>query len=312
MKKHHFISPASLLLMALVSGTLLVSGCGGPPANNPFVAESRVLYDAAALNADLVSEAPETLKAAELDLLRSEKLLAEGGKTEVIEHYAYLAKQNVAIAQETTRLNMAEESIEEATAERRAVQLQARTAEAEASKREAAREAAGAKAANALAERSADAAKLAQKQTADALARAQELADRIAELEAEQTNRGLVLTLGDVLFDVGKADMKAAGRRAIEELAVFLQEYEDRNVLIEGFTDNTGSESLNQELSSKRSAAVKAALVSKGIMGTRIQTTGYGEAYPRASNGTSAGRQHNRRVEIVISDESGVIPRRLN
>lgn len=312
MKKHLQLNPSGFLLAILVSGTFLLSGCSGPVGNNPFVAESRALYDAAARNADVVSEAPEPLKAAELDLLRSEKLLKDGGKQEVIEHYAYLAKQNVAIAQETTRLNLAEDSIEHATAQRGKVQLEARTAEAEASNREAARQAADARTANALAEKNADATRVARQQTADALGRAQELADRIAELEAEQTTRGLVLTLGDVLFDVGKADMKPAGRRAINELATFLAEYDDRNVLIEGFTDNTGSESLNQGLSSERSAAVKTALVMQGISASRIRTTGYGEAFPRASNNTAAGRQHNRRVEIVISDESGTIPTRQN
>jgi outer membrane protein OmpA-like peptidoglycan-associated protein len=155
-------------------------------------------------------------------------------------------------------------------------------------------------------------AQLAREQAEQALARAQELANRIAELEAEQTARGLVLTLSDVLFDVDKADLKPGAQRAIDELANFLNEYPERNVLIEGFTDNTGSDEYNMDLSSRRAASVKSALVTRGIGDSRVRTIGYGETFPKATNGTAAGRQQNRRVEVIISDKSGNIPTRTN
>jgi outer membrane protein OmpA-like peptidoglycan-associated protein len=140
--------------------------------------------------------------------------------------------------------------------------------------------------------------------------RAEQLAKRVNELEAQQTERGLVLTLGDVLFDVNEATLKSGGERAVNQLTNFLQEYPERNVLIEGHTDNTGSDSYNQQLSQRRANAVRQALITSGIAGTRIRATGLGEQFPKASNNTGAGRQQNRRVEVIISDKSGEIPDR--
>lgn len=120
----------------------------------------------------------------------------------------------------------------------------------------------------------------------------------------------MVLTLGDVLFDLNKADLKASGEQTIGRLAQFMREYEDRRVRVEGYTDSTGKDSYNQQLSERRAEAVRDALVSQGIERRRVETKGYGEQYPVASNDTSAGRQQNRRVEIVISDEEGNIETR--
>jgi outer membrane protein OmpA-like peptidoglycan-associated protein len=119
-----------------------------------------------------------------------------------------------------------------------------------------------------------------------------------------------VLTLGDVLFDVGKSELKTGGLRAIDELARFLGEYPQRVVLIEGFTDSSGSDETNLALSQRRADAVRSALIERGVTAERVRTRGYGETFPKASNDTPAGRQLNRRVEVVISDETGVIPER--
>lgn len=129
-------------------------------------------------------------------------------------------------------------------------------------------------------------------------------------LQAEKTERGMVLTLGDVLFDLNKADLKPAGIRTVQRLSDFMLQYEDRRVRVEGYTDSTGAESYNQDLSERRAMAVRDALVAEGVARSRVEVIGYGEAYPVASNETSAGRQQNRRVEIVISDENGVIQTR--
>jgi outer membrane protein OmpA-like peptidoglycan-associated protein len=153
---------------------------------------------------------------------------------------------------------------------------------------------------------------MAKAEARDALASAQALSERVAELEARKTNRGLVITLSDILFDSGKATLKVGADRALVELTSFLNEYEDRNLLIEGFTDNVGTTEYNQDLSVRRANAVRRALVLKGVADTRIRTDGLGERYPVATNDTGAGRQQNRRVEIVISDESGMIPGRDN
>ncbi len=145
-----------------------------------------------------------------------------------------------------------------------------------------------------------------QQRTAEADA----LRQQMEAMQAQQTERGMVLTLGDVLFDVGKADLKPAAERTISRLAQFMLEYPARRVLIEGYTDSTGDDAFNQMLSLQRANSVRDALVVQGVTGNRIDTRGYGESYPVANNDSAAGRQQNRRVEIVISDESGNIDSR--
>lgn len=132
----------------------------------------------------------------------------------------------------------------------------------------------------------------------------------LKDLQAKMTDRGVVMTLGDVLFDVGKATLKSGGVREVQKLAAYLKENSQRKVGIEGFTDSTGSEDSNQRLSERRAEAVKDALVNAGVEPERITVTGYGESSPIATNDTAAGRQLNRRVEVVLSDETGkVAPR---
>ena len=137
--------------------------------------------------------------------------------------------------------------------------------------------------------------------------RADLLAQRVNELEARPSDRGLVLTLGDVLFEFGKASMRPEGMKSIEDLASFLKQYPERNILIEGFTDNIGSEAFNMELSKNRANSVKSDLLNRGIADNRIRIRGYGIQYPVASNATDSGRRQNRRVEVIISDLEGNI-----
>jgi outer membrane protein OmpA-like peptidoglycan-associated protein len=190
-------------------------------------------------------------------------------------------------------LNAAQDEVKRAQTERQSVRLKARKAEAEAAEREAKRQQAKAEAAQ-------QAAQTAQQ-------KAKKLAAQIKNLKAKMTKRGLVLTLGNVLFDVDKADLKQGGLQAVSKLAHFLKEYPKRNVLIEGYTDNTGSNEYNLKLSQRRANSVKRALVSDGISDSRVNTIGYGEQYPVATNSTNAGRQQNRRVEVVISKKNGVV-----
>jgi outer membrane protein OmpA-like peptidoglycan-associated protein len=124
----------------------------------------------------------------------------------------------------------------------------------------------------------------------------------VSELKARQTERGWVLTLtNDLLFDTGKATLKPGGKRAVEKLAQFMREHPDRDISIEGFTDSSGPDDVNRSLSERRAEAVKQALVARGVETNRIDARGYGQAFPVASNDTPAGRQLNRRVEIIIN-----------
>ena len=129
----------------------------------------------------------------------------------------------------------------------------------------------------------------------------------LAELQAKQTERGIVLTLSDVLFAFGKADLSAGAVRNVDKLASFLEKHPERNVLIEGHTDSIGSDQFNLVLSQRRADAVKDVLLTKGVSPDRMLTKGYGKQFPVASNETDSGRQLNRRVEVVILEE-GVKP----
>ncbi|MBK7973479.1 MAG: OmpA family protein [Deltaproteobacteria bacterium] len=144
----------------------------------------------------------------------------------------------------------------------------------------------------------------ASQRASDAEARNRALQSQLSELQARETDRGIVLTLGDVLFDVDRTTLKAGARTSLEKLVSFLNENPDRNVEIEGHTDSTGSRDHNEELSQARAESVATFLASRGIGGDRVQTRGLAFDYPVASNDTTAGRQLNRRVETIIANGS--------
>jgi len=129
-------------------------------------------------------------------------------------------------------------------------------------------------------------------------------------LNAKQTERGTLVTFGDVLFDLNKSELKPSGMTNVIQLAQFLRDNPDRQVIIEGYTDATGSDSYNQNLSQARATSVMAALVRQGVDAKRIVAQGYGKQYPVADNSSSSGRAMNRRVEVTISnDNQPVAPR---
>lgn len=130
------------------------------------------------------------------------------------------------------------------------------------------------------------------------------------QLGAKQTERGALVTFGDVLFDLNKADLKPVAYRNIRKLAEFLMEHPTRKVLVEGFTDSTGSDAYNLQLSERRAQAVKRALVKEGVDFSRIRTIGFGKDYPVADNSTPASRAMNRRVEVTISHDDKAVPAR--
>lgn len=133
-----------------------------------------------------------------------------------------------------------------------------------------------------------------------------ELEQQLRQLQAERTDRGLVMTMGDVLFATGRAELTPGAYERLDRLAQFMQRYPARTVRIEGHTDNTGGADTNLRLSEARAQAVRDALTARGVNPSRIVTQGMGEAQPVASNATDTGRQQNRRVDIVISDDGSV------
>jgi outer membrane protein OmpA-like peptidoglycan-associated protein len=274
----------------------MVAGCGGPPQDNPMIDGARAAYQRVAEDPEIGRHAPVALEEAREELSRAVALWQQKAPREIVDHHAYLAQQRAEIARQRARMVRAETAIQDLERELAQVQLEARTADAEAAE------------ARARAERTR--AERARAEAEAAMRRARELSERVSELEAELTHRGLVLTLSDVLFDVGRAQLREGATRTIGALVEFLNEYPERRVLIEGHTDSTGSRDLNMRLSNDRAQAVQAALVARGISAGRIATVGLGPDFPVASNANAAGRQQNRRVEIIISDAAGHIPGR--
>jgi outer membrane protein OmpA-like peptidoglycan-associated protein len=133
------------------------------------------------------------------------------------------------------------------------------------------------------------------------------LQERLRELNAKPSPQGIMLTLGDVLFDTDKAQLKPAGLHLVHQLAAVLNEYPLHHARVEGFTDSTGSEAHNLTLSGQRAESVRLALMSQGVASARITARGHGESNPIAGNDSADGRAINRRVEIILSTGLGLI-----
>lgn len=289
-------------IIATSIAVAILSGCGATPVNQSL-AEARASYNTARANPQITNLAPLELKDAGDSLSKADAAFSKGENPAKIDQYAYIAYQQVRIAQETAFRKTDELSVTNAAAKRDQVRLVARTEEADAAKNQVA---IIQKTANNQAEELAAA-------SANAEHDQQTIAKQdkqLKELNAKQTKRGLVITIGDVLFSSNKAHLKSGGIHNVQKLATFLDHYPKYRVLIEGYTDNTGNEKSNQMLSEHRADAVKAALLDKGIDSDRVITRGYGKDFPVASNDTRSNRQLNRRVEIVLSDENGNIAER--
>ncbi|MCL7763088.1 OmpA family protein [Polaribacter sp. Z014] len=131
---------------------------------------------------------------------------------------------------------------------------------------------------------------------------AREIEEALPGAEVERVGEGIMLTLGEnaVRFDTNKSTLTATAQANLEKLVPVLNSYENTNIAIYGYTDSTGKVEYNQTLSAKRANSVKDYLISKGILGTRIETKGLGINDPIATNETAEGRSKNRRVEFAI------------
>lgn len=252
--------------------------------------------------------ASSELAAAREALQEADNAYEDKEDLELIEHLAYVAQRHADVSEQRIAEAHARQTIEQGELQRNRVLLQAR-------EREAARLAEQSRVAEA---RSQDAeqrnlalaaeAEALERRAAEAADRASQLESELKDLQAQQTERGLVLTLGDVLFDTAQATLKPGAASTMDRLAQFMRDYGERQVRIEGHTDSRGEDAYNVALSQRRAAAVRDALLERNIEAQRIRIVGLGEGYPVASNDTQAGMQQNRRVEIVISDEQGNFP----
>jgi outer membrane protein OmpA-like peptidoglycan-associated protein len=308
---------AHFLKSAIFAGAVLLAGCSTVPITTATLDEARADYVAASNNPQVASYAPLEFRQASEALDRANQAAAKRDSLDAIDRLAYVAKQRIATAQEVAKAKSAEAEIVDAGRQRDRVQLEARTAEAERARRDAAAANAQAAAAQQQAQNAQQQAQDAQAQAAAAQQQNAQLAERAARLEAilvelhaQKTERGMVVTIGDVLFATDRAELNANGMATVRKLAEVMMQNPDRTVLVEGFTDSTGSSAHNQQLSVRRAQAVAQALTSLGVPRERVAMRGYGEAYPVASNDTASNRQLNRRVEIVLSNANAPIPPR--
>ena len=309
--KNYYLTPT------LVAIAALVSACGSTPRTTTLLDQTRNDYRVAQSNPNVANYAPLEMKQAGDALAQANAEANDRGSDEKIDKLAYLARQKIALTQEVTRQKVAETEVANAGKERDQLRLDQRTNEANAAKIRAEKSSQAALLAQNDAAQAQQQTQLAQSEAANAQRMAQEaqmrtaqLEAQLAELAAKKTERGMVITLGDVLFGTDLARLTADGVATAQKLAHLLQSNPQRTVLVEGFADSTGAAVHNQELSERRADAVRVALQEMGVARDRVAIRGYGELYPVAANDTAPHRQLNRRVEIILSDDRGqVTPR---
>ena len=251
-------------LIATAVASLLLAACAAAPVKPDGAAEARSKLTQLQSDPNLAGRAPVAVKEADAAVQAAEQPQAD---QELGAHKVYLADRKVEIARAQAETSFAEDQRAALSAQREGARLVARTQEADAAHQQAA-----------------------------------ELQRQIDALQAKPTDRGLVVTLGDVLFDTGRANLKVGATSNLSKLVAFLNQYPDRTVAIEGYTDSVGSEDYNQGLYERRADSVKAYLAGQGIGAIRLSALGKGESYPVAGNDSAAGRQQNRRVEVIISN----------
>jgi outer membrane protein OmpA-like peptidoglycan-associated protein len=302
--------PREFSLLAALIAALLLAGCAAAPVANNALEEARAAYRLAADDPQVRLRAPVELALSERSLAQAERSWRDGKDPDLVAHQAYLAGQRARIAQKTAQYRGAEATVATSSEQRNRIVLEAREREAAAAKAQARAAqlalAEAEKRAQELEQSDAQEQELPRKserqKNTELAAQLRTLKSQVADLKAQQTGRGWVLTLrNDLLFDSGSATLKPGAQRVIDNLAQLMRRDPDRDIAIEGFTDSEGPIETNRRLSQSRAAAVKSALVARGIEPGRIDSRGYGPAFPVASNETPTGRQLNRRVEIVIN-----------
>jgi outer membrane protein OmpA-like peptidoglycan-associated protein len=318
---------------------MALSACVSSPQPNAALESARTTVHAAEADPNVPKYAALDLETAKKYLATAEDAALHHHDADV-DQPAYLAAQNARLAEARATAKADDARVAAGQTERDQITLAARTREVQnartaanaakmatnealnerdqatqeaalanqqtaLSNQQAAQSAQEAALSNQQAAQSAQNAALSNQQAAQSAQEAARLQAEVDALKAKPTPRGLVITLGNVLFNTGKASLNPGAGRRLDQLAQFLNEHPDRRVQIDGFTDSVGTDSYNDDLSSRRADAVKSALISRGIDSSRIGTQGYGKAYPVADNNDSGGRQLNRRVEVVIGNDNG-------
>jgi len=294
-------------LLTLIALTATLAACTSMPERNSDLDRARGRFNVAQRDAQVETLAPEELKQASTTLDQAQNAWDKGQPKATVDHLSYMTAQRVIIAQETASSRASQAITAGAAAERDKLRLAQRTAEADLARQQlAASEQSNARKTAELAQADATAKQnQARVDYSDARAQALELA--LKDLNAKKTERGFVITLGDVLFDSGQDRLLPEGAGYMVRLAEAFKRNTSLKASIEGYTDSVGTSTANAELSDRRAKTVMAALMSQGVLADQLNMRGMGENYPAASNDTAAGRQMNRRVEIVFTPNSDVI-----
>lgn len=248
----------------LLIAAFYLAGCAATPGIPPGAADARNKLNQLQNDPQLASRVPVSLEAAESAVLAAEQPHEDQA---LGQHLVLMADRKVEIARARAQERFYEDQRRQLSEQRESARLDSRTREAD----------------------------QAQQHNAD-------LQRQIDGLNAEETERGLLVTLGDLLFASGRAEFTGNANSHLATLTDFLNRHPERTVTIEGHTDSVGSESANFGLSQRRADSVKSHLQSQGIAANRLLASGKGEGSPVAGNDSDAGRQLNRRVEIIISN----------
>lgn len=279
-------------LTMVIFCSIFFTACAVSPQTASIVSEARTAYQSLENQQSVAQQAPAEFQQATDALNQLNRLVETNADDVEIAHQAYLSKKRTAIATAAAENKLAREKIQQAELARKELLLEEREKDLQDARQLAAQKSYEAEYA---------------RQTAGMLAEeVKDLQGRVENLNAQQTERGLVLSLNSILFEFDKATLMPGAQRTLGEVANFLTAHPGRMLVVEGFTDSDGARDYNQTLSQARAEAVKNFLVDNGVERGRVSVRGYGEEFPVASNDTVAGRQQNRRVEIVVANEDNM------
>lgn len=268
-------------LSMVAAVALLLTACASTPKAPDGSVAVRNKLSQLQSDPQLSSRAPVAINDAEQAVRSAEKPTKDKALSK---HLVWIADRKVDTAVAQAQARLAEDQFKSIGEQSASARLESRTAEADKARSEA---------------------DVAKQEAELSKQKAEELQRQLTELSAlnaKTTDRGLVVTLGDVLFEIGRAELKNNSVNNLAKLSAFLIKYEDRSVIIEGHTDSTGADDYNLGLSQRRADSVKSFLLNQGVAPNRIVATGKGEGSPVAGNESAGGRQMNRRVEVIITN----------
>lgn len=265
-------------LLLFILGVNILFACASAPKSYQPYEQAKSSLEQSKQEQNINDVASVTLFQADEYLANAESALKKND-TQLADHYIYLAKRKQEIAHELLLKKQQEQQITLLKHQQEELIALARRTESQRAQKQTQR---------------------AQHQTQKSQQRVKQLEQTLGQYQAEETSRGTLLVINDLLFDSGGTTLVQASERRLIPLLQYLQASPQREIVIEGHTDSMGNENVNKQLSLQRAETVKEFLIKYGIDANRIESRGFGEEAPIASNTTNAGRKLNRRVEVVI------------